>query len=1148
MDYNKPKGRNMKKSLFTLVVLSAALLCCADSSYNYLKAFFNPYPKDPAITLKSSVNGSSRVLDFSIASPKPMTSLYTYAKLTPGKKMTFSFLYKLSDYKAGKKPSARMQINFQDARGKTLKGVKPHTARLALKNTNGKYVKASTTFEVPASTAQAQMVLLYLGQVAGKFQITNVTLDPASDILPVAVESAYKTNAYWANWPRNNSIKLVRSADRKTTTFSSASPGDNAALYTYLKLQKFVTYSISFSITSEELIQTPGGSASISLDFQNKAGKPSGDAAMNWKLDLPAKGQTKEYSFEFTAPANAEAARMHILRLKGIAGKFIIKDLAVEPIVDSAVVAKAATPIVLDGKLDDPVWAMAGKITRFYRFGTDQVQEMPSEMYLAYDNENLYLGVRCFEKEITKLSRKETKHDSPVWCDDSVELFIASPNNNAMQLIFNTVGGHFDGELHQRVPGDPWRCLGERNYSWQSKAVVGEDCWTGELVLPFKEFGIAPKAGQKWRINLVRNRRVPGVTRGSAQWNLHSNDLKNVDKFATLEFAEDFGVLTRFREQMLEDPLKIDRKVERFADVPRKKDGRYKVFGIGSYLINSYSAKFKKENGATWHLRQAKMLEEMADACDATPIGYPWLNLMGGKERVLELCKKNNWKFACNLHNSGQDRQAIKEGAVLKVRANLVNAADPLLHKITMAWGHERFKQDAWIIPHLAWVVSTDEPTNTIYESHSVTKNVDKVAELNKISEEIKATHGFGKYGLFDNFAPNDDPDAPFRRIAFLKYWNEKVIGFKKNERDLVKHYAPNVPFMAVNAFNTVSTFRGIEVFPDFAKVSDIGCVDPYPTSTLAQCGRERALYHTGFSGKTLKDMNGGKLTAVYGQAFNYCGRAPTQENVREWASQAIKNGADIVRWYTDGNLETAPGCYEEMIRVSRIIRKMKPLALPEKSTVAILYSYIAHWGKFDIEQNAEYTLYVMMGEQLKSNFKFVSDFEIADDRAKAGDYKLIIAPNLKYLTRTVADKLVKYVENGGRLIVMDPEAFAFANDGKDLAAERKRLIGAEIGKVRSDKSMIFNGKETVIEGAFSVQAPAGSKVIARYNDNSPAAFERKVGKGSVVYFAAVPFRSARQINNPGEWGKFLAREMKQAGERFDYKHWDFMIPKAEKK
>ena len=1140
----------MKKIFFvSVLLLSVFALSGAEKSFNYLKAFFRPYPKDPAITLQSKVNGSSRLLIYTVGEPKAMTSLYTYAPVSPGKKLTLSFLYKVADYQAGKKASARIQLNFQDSKGKAIKGAKAHTAPLALKNTNGKYVKAATTFDVPENAGQIQMVLLYLFNAAGKFEITNVNLQPASDKAPEVLTSAYKKSAYWSNWPRNNSIKLTRSADRNSAEFSAASPGDNAAVYTYLTLQKFVTYSINFKISCEDIIMTPAGNASLSLDFQKKNGKASGDAGMQWKVDLPGKGQTREYSFEFTAPANSEAARMHILRLKGIGGKFTIKDLTVEPIADNAVVAKAAHPIKLDGKLDDAVWSEAGKISHFYRFGTDQVQEVPTEVYMAYDNENLYLGVRCFEPEADKLAARETKLDSPVWCDDSIELFIASPNNNGMQLIFNTIGGHFDGELYQRVPGDPWRCLGERNYSWQSKAVVEKDCWTGELVLPFKEFGIAPKAGQKWRINLVRNRRVPGVTRGSAQWNLHSSDLKNVDKFATLLFSENSGMLSRFREEMLEDPLKIDRKVERFAELPRK-EGKYKVFGLGAYLINSYSAKFKKEHGPTWHLRQKKMLEEMADAGDATPIGYPWLDLLGvgGKEGVLALLKKNNWKFACNLHNSGQDRQAIKEGAVLKVRANLVNAADPLLHKITMAWGHERFKKDAWIIPHLSWVSSTDEPTNTIYEAHSVTKNTDKIAELEKISEEIKATHGFGKYGLFDNFAANDDADAPFRRIAFLKYWNEKVIGFKKNERDLVKHYAPNVPFMAVNAFNTVSTFRGIEVFPDFAEVSDIGCVDPYPTSTLAQCGRERALYHTGFSGKMLKDMNGNKLTAVYAQAFNYCGRAPTQENLREWASQAIKNGADILRWYTDANQETAPGCYEEMIRVSRIVRKMKPLALPEKSPVGILYSYIAHWGKFDIEQNAEYTLYVMMGEQLKGNFKFVSDFEIADDRAKTADYKLLIAPNLKYLTRTVAAKLVKFVENGGRLIVMDPEAFAFANDGKPLAAERSKLIGAEIGKSRSDKSMIFNGKSTVIEGAFSVKAPADARIIARYADKTPAAFERKVGKGSVVYFAVEPFRSAKQINKPGEWANFLAKEMKAAGETLDHKFWDFMIPKAEKK
>ncbi|MBR2344803.1 MAG: beta-galactosidase trimerization domain-containing protein [Lentisphaeria bacterium] len=1136
----------MKKSLLILLILfGVCVLCGAESKFNYLKVPFRGYPKDPAVTVQSKRNGSNRVLIFNVTAPKAMSSIYTYSPVEPGKKYMVSYLYKLSGLQMaeGKRTAARIQINFQNEKGLGIKGLPPYKFDLELKNTAGSYVKASTVFTVPANASRIQAVLLNLNNIAGKFEITNVNITPVSDHLPAELKSAYKTAAYWSNWPRNNAITLERSADRRGAIFTAAQPGDNAACYTYLSLQKRVTYSIRFKLSCENIIRTPGGSAMLTLDFHTKAGKASGDAPVQWKLDLPAQGQTREYNFEFTAPGNSESARMHILRLKGMGGKFIIKDLYVEPIADSVVVARTSDPIVPDGKLTEPVWSESGKITRFYRFGTGQVQEVESEMYIAYDDKNLYLGVCCFEPEAGKIVARETKHDSPVWHDDSVELFVASPNNRAMQLVFNTIGGHYDCELYQRVPGDPWRGMGERNYSWQTGAAVEKDRWTAELVLPFKEFGLTPKPGQKWRINIVRNRRVPGAARGSTQWNMQSGSLKNVDKFGTLEFNDEFGVLNRYREEMLTDPLKVERKEKLFAQLPRKAEGGYKVYSLGAFLINSYSPKFKKENASTWHLRQKQMLEEMKDATDATPIGYPWLSCFGTREELLELLQKNNWKFTCNLHNSSQDRQAIREGAVLKVRANLVNAADPLLHKITMAWGHDRFKKDAWIIPHLAWVVSTDEPTNTIYESHSVTKNVDKTAELNQISEEIKKEHGFGKYGLFDNFAPNDDADAPFRRIAFLKYWNEKVIAFKRNERDLVKHYAPEVPFMAVNAFNTVSTFRGIEVFPDFAGVSDIGCVDPYPTSTLAQCGRERALYHTGFSAKTLHDMNRGKLTAVYIQAFNYCGRAPVAENLREWASQALKNGADILRWYTDANLETAPGCYEEMIRISRIVRKMKPLALPEKSPVGILYSYVAHWGKFDIEQNAEYALYAIMGEKLKGNFKFISDYEVADGRTATADYKLIIAPNLKYLTRTVADKLVEYVENGGRLIIMDAEAFAFANDGNPLAAQRQKLIGAEIGRRRSDKSVIFNGKESVVEAAYSVKAPADAKIIAVYADNTPAAFERNVGKGSVVYFAAEPFRSARQINAPGEWGKFLAGEMRAAGETLDHKFWDFMIP-----
>ncbi|MBQ4328545.1 MAG: hypothetical protein IJC27_02340, partial [Lentisphaeria bacterium] len=476
----------MRKSLFaSLLMLFTCILCGAESKFNYVKAHFRAYPKDPAITMQSKVNGSDRVLTYTVAAPKVMSSFYTYSPVEAGKKYMFSYLYKLSGLKMadGKRAAAHIRINFLDEKGIQVKGANAVKVDLDLKE-SATYVKAGTVFTVPANVSRIQAVLFNLNHIAGKFEITNVNITPVSDNLPVELKSAYKTNAYWSNWPRNNAIKLERSADRRGATFTATTPGDNAGCYTYLSLQKLVTYSISFKLSREDIIQTPGGSATLALDFQTKAGKPSGDAAMQWKLDLPAKGQSKEYNFEFTAPANSESARMHILRFKGMGGKFIIKDLHVEPVADAVVVAKSSSPVTLDGRLDEPVWSESGKITRFYRFGTDKVQEVETEMYLAYDEQNLYLGVRCFEPDTSKIVAKETKHDSPVWVDDCVEFFIASPNNNAMQLIFNTIGGHFDSELFQKVPGDPWRGAGERNYNWQTKAVVEKDRWTAELVLP----------------------------------------------------------------------------------------------------------------------------------------------------------------------------------------------------------------------------------------------------------------------------------------------------------------------------------------------------------------------------------------------------------------------------------------------------------------------------------------------------------------------------------------------------------------------------------------------------------------------------------------------------------------------------------------
>jgi hypothetical protein len=134
-----------------------------------------------------------------------------------------------------------------------------------------------------------------------------------------------------------------------------------------------------------------------------------------------------------------------------------------------------------------------------------------------------------------------------------------------------------------------------------------------------------------------------------------------------------------------------------------------------------------------------------------------------------------------------------------------------------------------------------------------------------------------------------------------------------------------------------------------------------------------------------LKDLSPRCRTYLYAQGFKYCGTAPNPENIREWASQGLKNGCEIINWYADANREDCPDAYNEILRVSKIITAMRPLKLPGHTKTAILYSDINTWGNFDSAMHSYYCLYSILGEKLKCWFEFVSDTQLDNKTANLG-------------------------------------------------------------------------------------------------------------------------------------------------------------------
>src|SRR5688572_9943653 len=87
-------------------------------------------------------------------------------------------------------------------------------------------------------------------------------------------------------------------------------------------------------------------------------------------------------------------------------------------------IARTLGPMVIDGRLDEPAWQKAAAVSAFH---FNWWKEGPKEQTVAkllWDDENLYVGFYCNDKNI---SAKVVERHGPVSLDDSVEAFI-SPN------------------------------------------------------------------------------------------------------------------------------------------------------------------------------------------------------------------------------------------------------------------------------------------------------------------------------------------------------------------------------------------------------------------------------------------------------------------------------------------------------------------------------------------------------------------------------------------------------------------------------------------------------------------------------------------------------------------------------------------------
>ena len=154
--------------------------------------------------------------------------------------------------------------------------------------------------------------------------------------------------------------------------------------------------------------------------------------------------------------------------------------------------------IVIDGRLDEDAWKSAPLVGGFLRSGTKDPSTEVTNARVLFDDDNFYIGVEAMtEHAWSELKAKAKEHDSEVWKDDCIEIFIVPPGDPShyFHWVVNSAGAFYDAEV--------------RNASFQSAAEVKTtrkgNSYTVEMKIPascMKRNKI--RKGEAWKIHFTR--------------------------------------------------------------------------------------------------------------------------------------------------------------------------------------------------------------------------------------------------------------------------------------------------------------------------------------------------------------------------------------------------------------------------------------------------------------------------------------------------------------------------------------------------------------------------------------------------------------------------------------------------------------------
>src|SRR5688572_17772226 len=166
------------------------------------------------------------------------------------------------------------------------------------------------------------------------------------------------------------------------------------------------------------------------------------------------------------------------------------------------------TPLRIDGALDEDLYRRVAPMTGFIQLEPDDgaVASERTDLWLAFDNDNVYVSFRVWDSQMDRLVATEMRRDNGIlWSGNDNVVFVFDTFNDrrsALSFTVNALGGRADGQvINERQFNPDW------NPVWELKTGRFDGGWTLEGAIPFKSMRYQPGSAQTWGFNAMRVKR-----------------------------------------------------------------------------------------------------------------------------------------------------------------------------------------------------------------------------------------------------------------------------------------------------------------------------------------------------------------------------------------------------------------------------------------------------------------------------------------------------------------------------------------------------------------------------------------------------------------------------------------------------------------